>query len=146
MVDVGGKDASRRKALARGRVEFGAEAYEALRENRTAKGDALAVARIAGILAAKRTGDLIPLCHPLPLSHVKLEFELIDDERALRILASTSCEGPTGVEMEALTAVSVAALTIYDMLKAMDKGIRITDIELLEKTGGKSGHWKREEL
>jgi cyclic pyranopterin monophosphate synthase len=145
MVDVGGKDAKPRKALAQGRVELGATAFAALRENRVVKGDALAVAQVAGILAAKRTGDLIPLCHPLPLSHVGLEFEFIDDEYALRILASASCESATGVEMEALTAVSLAALTIYDMLKALDKGIRITDIELLEKSGGKSGHWKREE-
>jgi len=145
MVDVGGKNSTRRKALARGRVELGGEAFEALRENRASKGDALSTAQIAGILAAKKTGELIPLCHPLPLSHVGVDFELLEDEQALRILASASCEGTTGVEMEALTAVSVAALTIYDMLKALDKGIRITGIELLEKSGGKSGHWKREE-
>ncbi len=144
MVDVGGKKISARKAVASGRVELGEAAFEALRENRAGKGDALSVAQVAGILAAKRTGELIPLCHPLPLTHVGVEFELLEDDRAVRIVASAACEGVTGVEMEALTAVSVAALTLYDMLKALDKGIRIAEVQLLEKSGGKSGHWKRE--
>ncbi|MBC8366713.1 cyclic pyranopterin monophosphate synthase MoaC [bacterium] len=144
MVDVSGKTAGARSALAQGRVELGKVAFDALRENRASKGDALSVAQVAGILAAKKTGELIPLCHPLPLSHVSVDFELLEDERAVRIEARAACEGATGVEMEALTAVSLAALTIYDMLKALDKGIRITGIELLEKSGGKSGHWKRE--
>ena len=144
MVDVSGKNSSSRSALAQGRVELGEEAFTALIENGASKGDALSVAQVAGILAAKKTGELIPLCHPLPLSHVGVDFELLHDERAVRVIARVSCEGATGVEMEALTAVSLAALTIYDMLKALDKNIRITGIELLEKTGGKSGHWKRE--
>ncbi len=144
MVDVGGKEISARKAIASGRVELGESAFRALLENRASKGDALSVAQVAGILAAKKTGELIPLCHPLPLSQVGVEFELLEDDRAVRITASAACEGVTGVEMEALTAVSLAALTLYDMLKALDKGIRITDVKLLEKSGGKSGHWKRE--
>ncbi len=144
MVDVSGKTSSARSALAQGRVELSEVAFKALIENAASKGDALSVAQVAGILAAKKTGELIPLCHPLPLSHVGIDFELLHEECTVKVVARASCEGATGVEMEALTAVSLAALTIYDMLKALDKSIRITGIELLKKTGGKSGHWKRE--
>jgi len=145
MVDVGDKKTSARRALACGRVEMGAAAFEALGSGSAGKGDVLAVARVAGILAAKRTGELIPLCHPLALDHVAVDFELLEGESALEIRGSAACTGRTGVEMEALCAVGVAALTVYDMLKSMDKGMRITGIELMEKSGGKSGRWTREE-
>ena len=144
MVDVGAKESTRRRAVAGARVHMNAEACAALAENRAAKGDVLAVAQIAGIAAAKKTGELIPLCHPLPLEHVALHFALDAGTRVLTIRAEASLTGKTGVEMEALTAVAVAALTVYDMLKAVDRGIRITDIELIEKSGGKSGEWRRE--
>ena len=144
MVDVGGKPVTARRALAEARVSMGEAAWSALSENRAAKGDVLAVARIAGISAAKRTGELIPLCHPLGLDSVSVEFELDEESRGVRVLAEARCEGRTGVEMEALTAASLAALTIYDMLKAVEKGIEIGGLRLLEKSGGKSGDWRRE--
>jgi len=144
MVDVGGKPATARRALAEATVSMGDEAWRALAENRSAKGDVLAVARVAGISAAKRAGELIPLCHPLGLDSVSVEFELDEAARAVRVLAEARCEGRTGVEMEALTAASLAALTIYDMLKAVEKGIEIGGLRLLEKSGGKSGDWRRE--
>ncbi len=143
MVDVGDKPSTRRRARARGRVKMGETAFAALTENRAAKGDVLAVARIAGIAAAKRTGDLIPLCHPLPLEHVSVSFMVDAEARELRIEALAAVTGKTGIEMEAITAVSVAALTVYDMLKAVDREISITDIELVEKSGGRSGEWRR---
>ena len=139
MVDVGDKPLSRRRAVARGRVRMAPATAERLRA--LPKGDALAVARIAGIQAAKRTSELIPLCHPLPLSHVSVELSPI--ARGYRIEARVRTSGQTGVEMEALTAVSVAALTIYDMVKAVDKEMVIGGICLLEKTGGRSGHYRR---
>ncbi len=145
MVDVGDKTPTTRRAVASGRVEMGEAAFAALRDNTAAKGDVLGVARIAGISAAKRTGELIPLCHPLGLDHVEVNFELFDEDgrRGVGIVAVSRCHGKTGIEMEAMTAVSVAALTVYDMLKAVDREIRLTEIELLEKSGGKSGDWKR---
>lgn len=143
MVDVGGKEATRRRAVARGEVELGLAAWNALMEDTLPKGDAIAAARLAGIQAAKRTSDLIPLCHPLPITKVSVDFTPIKSRRVVRIRAEVHCDGKTGVEMEALTAVAVAALTLYDMLKAVDKALRIGPIELLEKSGGKSGHWKR---
>ncbi|MCP4547768.1 MAG: cyclic pyranopterin monophosphate synthase MoaC [bacterium] len=145
MVDVGDKEITRRQAAAAGRVEMGEVAFDALRDNTVAKGDVLGVARVAGICAAKRTGELIPLCHPLGLDHVELDFTLFEDDdlRGVEIIGVARCTGRTGVEMEAMTAVSVAALTVYDMLKAVDREIRLTGIELLEKSGGKSGVWKR---
>ncbi|MDP6418189.1 MAG: cyclic pyranopterin monophosphate synthase MoaC [Candidatus Krumholzibacteria bacterium] len=142
MVDVGDKKLSARMARARARVQLGQESMEALREN--PKGDVFAVARIAGIQAAKRCGELIPLCHPIPLHHVSVDLHLEVESREILIESRVSCEGKTGVEMEALSAVSVSALTVYDMLKAVDKGIRIREIFLLEKSGGRSGHWQRE--
>lgn len=143
MVDVGRKDATSRRAVARGRVLFGEEAFERLRENSLAKGDAIGVARLAGIQAAKRTSDLIPLCHPIPLEHVDVEIALVEEELAAVVTASAGARWSTGVEMEALVAAGAACLTLYDMAKGIDKGITITDLQLLEKSGGKSGDWKR---
>lgn len=144
MVDVGGKHASERAALAAAVVTMRAETLAAIKDNQLAKGEVLAVARVAGIQAAKRCSDLIPLCHPLALSKVQVEFAQLSDCQ-LEVRAQCRVTGQTGVEMEALTAVSVAALTIYDMCKALDKGMIISDVRLLEKTGGKSGDWLREQ-
>jgi len=142
MVDTSAKAQTARRARASARVLMSPETVEAVRAHRTPKGDPLEAARIAGIMAAKRTADLIPLCHPLPLTHADVRAELHDDGVYLEAEAATTAQ--TGVEMEALTAVAVAALTVYDMCKAIEKGITITDIRLEEKTGGKSGMWKRE--
>lgn len=139
MVDVSGKAPTKRTARARGFVRMRPAVLKALPEN--PKGNPLEVARIAGVMAAKRTHELIPLCHPLALSHVDVDAVVMKDGIALEATVSTT--GPTGVEMEALTAVTVAALTIYDMTKALDKGISIERVELMEKTGGKSGHYQR---
>jgi cyclic pyranopterin phosphate synthase len=139
MVDVGAKDATRRTARAHAFVRMNRAVLDALPNN--PKGDPLAVARIAGVLAAKRTSDLIPLCHSLPLSHADVEIAV--ESEGVRIVASAATTAQTGVEMEALTAACVAALTIYDMTKALDKGIEIQDVFLLEKTGGKSGDYTR---
>lgn len=142
MVDVGGKSATRRVARASGRVVMQATTLKLVQDRSLAKGDVLEVARLAGIMAAKKTGDLIPLCHPLPLDSVQIDFTF-PDESSVRIEATAAITAKTGVEMEALTAVSVAALTIYDMCKAVDKAMRIVEIQLEEKTGGKSGHFRR---
>ncbi len=139
MVDVSGKEPTKREAVARGRVVLGEKVLAAVRDRSLPKGDLFPVARIAGILAAKKVDELIPLCHPLPLSQVEIDFELEPESQSLVIEARVKTVAPTGVEMEALTAVSVAALTVYDMCKALDKGIRITDIRLVKKSGGKSG-------
>ncbi len=141
MVDTGNKAISARRAVASARVLMSAETVAALREHRTPKGDPLEAARLAGIMAAKRTADLIPLCHPLPLTHVDIQAQV--EESGVSLQAEVSTNAQTGVEMEALTAVSVAALTIYDMCKALEKGITITDIRLESKTGGKSGDYQR---
>jgi cyclic pyranopterin phosphate synthase len=143
MVDVGSKRPCRRRALARGRVLLNAAAYRQLRENRLAKGDAAAVARLAGIQAAKRTAEWIPLCHSVPLDHLDLSLEYLDDERAVELRAESRARWTTGVEMEALVAVSAACLAIYDLAKAVDRAITITDVQLLLKEGGKSGKWVR---
>ncbi|HEY3884848.1 MAG TPA: cyclic pyranopterin monophosphate synthase MoaC [Vicinamibacterales bacterium] len=140
MVDVGGKTPSAREAVARGRIAISAEAAKAVRSGRTKKGDPLETARLAGIMAAKQTSALIPLCHPLALSFVDVQIAF--RARGYDIEARVRTNGPTGVEMEALTAVSVAALTLYDMLKAIDKGMVIGSIRLIEKRGGKSGTWR----
>ncbi|MBV9613543.1 MAG: cyclic pyranopterin monophosphate synthase MoaC [Acidobacteriaceae bacterium] len=140
MVDVGKKEITERSATAQGFVRMSREVLAALPSN--PKGDPLEVARIAGISAAKKTSDLIPLCHQLPLTHVSIELEI--EERGVRIRATAATAARTGVEMEALTAVAVAALTIYDMTKALDKGIEIGEIHLVEKSGGKSGAYRRE--
>jgi cyclic pyranopterin phosphate synthase len=118
--------------------------FELIQQGGHKKGDVLGIARIAGIMAAKKTSDLIPLCHPLALTKVTIDFQLLDDQAAVQCRAQVNTSGQTGVEMEALTAVQVALLTIYDMCKAVDKGMIMTDIRLLEKAGGKSGHWVRE--
>ena len=141
MVDVTGKEVTARTATARGRVEVSPAVVELLRGEGVPKGDALAVARVAGIMAAKRTPDLIPLCHPLAIGGVEVELVVEDD--AVAISAEVRTADRTGVEMEALTAVSVAALTVIDMVKAVDKLARITDIEVVAKSGGKSGDWHR---
>lgn len=142
MVDVGGKAETQRRAVASGRITMSAEALEAIRAGNAPKGDVLGTARIAGIMAAKRTGDLIPLCHPLGLEAVNIEFAF--EDAAIRATATASLTGKTGVEMEAMTAVSVALLTIYDMAKAIDKGMVIGEVRLIAKTGGKSGDWRAE--
>lgn len=139
MVEVGEKAVTRREAVAEGFVVMSAEALAAVVERRAKKGDVLLIAQIAGISAAKRTGDLIPLCHPLGLDGVDVGLSVVTG--GVRIEASARCTGKTGVEMEALTAVSVAALTVYDMLKAVDKAMRIEGIRLLKKSGGRSGDW-----
>jgi cyclic pyranopterin phosphate synthase len=143
MVDVGGKPATARRAVASGRITMSAEALAAIREGNAPKGDVLSAARLAGIMAAKRTGDLIPLCHPLGLEAVSVEFAY--EANGIRATATASLTGKTGVEMEAMTAVSLALLTIYDMAKAIDKGMVISDIRLIAKSGGKSGDWKAAE-
>ncbi|WP_096087277.1 cyclic pyranopterin monophosphate synthase MoaC [Agaribacterium haliotis] len=144
MVDISGKAPSKRVALAQSSIQLGEEAYTLLVEGKHKKGDVFAVARIAGIQAAKRCSDLIPLCHPLMLSKVSVDFDKDGDTHTITAIARCELEGKTGVEMEALTAASVATLTIYDMCKAVDKGMRIVNTELLEKHGGKSGSWARE--
>jgi cyclic pyranopterin phosphate synthase len=141
MVDVGGKPVTAREALARGSITMSAQALRLVRRGGLAKGDPLEVARLAGIMAAKRTAGLIPLCHPLPLTHVSVELTPL--RRRYRIEARVRTSSQTGVEMEALTAVAVAALTIYDMVKAVDKEMVIGDICLVEKKGGRSGHYRR---
>ena len=140
MVDVGGKAETKRSATATGRIRMSPEALAAVRDGSGPKGDVLAAARIAGIMAAKKTAELIPLCHSLALDQVHVEFAFEDD--AIRASATASLSGKTGIEMEALTATSLALLTIYDMAKALDKGMVIDGVRLLAKTGGKSGDWR----
>lgn len=140
MVDVSGKADTVRQAVAQGRIDMSQQAAQAIATGAAKKGDVLAVARVAGIMAAKKTSDLIPLCHPLMLSKVTLD--LVPDDRGVTATATVRLTGQTGVEMEALTAVSVALLTIYDMAKSVDKSMIIKDIKLIEKTGGKSGDWR----
>lgn len=142
MVDVGGKPVTARLARAEGRVVMSPETLRSIHDRRIAKGDVFEVARLAGIMAAKKTADLIPLCHPLGLDAVTLDFETPDD-RTVRLVSTVSVRARTGVEMEALTAVTVAALTIYDMCKSVDRGISLGPFELLEKSGGKSGRFVR---
>lgn len=139
MVDISAKDTTVREAVAEGRITLSAEALAAVRAGAVKKGDVLATARIAGIMAAKKTSDLIPLCHPLALSKVAVDFEFEDG--GIRVVALARLSGQTGVEMEALTAATVALLTIYDMAKALDKAMLISDVRLLSKSGGKSGDW-----
>jgi len=143
MVDVAGKDPSHRRAVAQGTIHMQANTLAMIQAGDHKKGDVLGIARIAGIMAAKKTADLIPLCHPLMLSHVQLDFRITPDVAAITCFATVETDGKTGVEMEALTAVQVALLTIYDMCKAVDRGMRMSDIQLDEKKGGKSGHWSR---
>jgi cyclic pyranopterin monophosphate synthase len=142
MVDVSDKPATERLAIAEGRVVMSKATLELIRSGNAKKGDVLGTARIAGIMAAKRTSELIPLCHPLALSKVTLDIEPDDELPGCLVRAAVKVTGPTGVEMEALTAVSIACLTIYDMIKAVERGVRIEGIHLVEKKGGKSGHYR----
>ena len=142
MVDVSAKEVTERLAVAEGFVAMATETLELIRSGSAKKGDVLATARIAGIMAAKRTHDLIPLCHPLMISKIAIDFEESDSPPGIRVEASVKLKGQTGVEMEALTAVSVACLTIYDMVKAVDRSMSFTSIRLLEKRGGRSGHYQ----
>jgi cyclic pyranopterin phosphate synthase len=144
MVDVGDKDVTRRMAVAEGWIRMQAATLDRIVAGAHAKGDVLGVARLAGIMAAKRTADLIPLCHPLALTRVAVDLEPQPEHSAVRCQATVETLGRTGVEMEALTAVQVALLTVYDMCKAVDRGMTMTDIRLLEKTGGQSGAWRRQ--
>ncbi|MFB9157759.1 cyclic pyranopterin monophosphate synthase MoaC [Chromobacterium violaceum] len=142
MVDVGGKAATARRAVAEGVIRMLPATFALVKDGGHKKGDVLGIARVAAIMAAKKTWDLIPLCHPIALTRLAVEFELLDGESAVRIAATAECIGQTGVEMEALTAVNVGLLTIYDMCKAVDRGMEITGVRLLEKDGGKSGSWR----
>ncbi|NWG46116.1 MAG: cyclic pyranopterin monophosphate synthase MoaC [Alphaproteobacteria bacterium] len=142
MVDVSEKAPSRRQAVAEARISMSAEAFAAITQGRAPKGDVLAAARIAGILAAKRTPELIPLCHPLPLTGAEIEITPEPEASTFRIRSTVRVAGRTGVEMEALTAAAVAALTLYDMAKALDRGMEIGGLRLIEKAGGRSGHYK----
>jgi len=143
MVDVGGKEPTRRTARAAGRVSMGEKAYRLARAGDLPKGDLLAVARVAGIMAAKATPQLIPLCHVIALNAIAVDFEWEDETRCIRVESSASARDVTGVEMEALTACTVACLALYDMIKGVDKGAVIGPVRLVEKTGGKSGHFRR---
>ena len=145
MVDVGSKESTRRTAIAKGKVVMNPDTYQMVQEGKAAKGDVIAVSRIAGIMASKKVDSIIPLCHPLGLDSVVIDFQFEDDGKTIGIEAQVSCSGKTGVEMEALTAVSVAALTLYDMCKSVDRSMLISDICLLQKSGGKSGTFIREQ-
>jgi len=144
MVDIAGKPSSDRSASARAIVQLSPDTVRTVLQGNAPKGDVIAVARIAGIQAAKRTSELIPLCHPLPLTHVDVHASIDQTAGEVRLTASARTEGPTGVEMEALTAATVAALTVYDMVKGLERGARIAEVVLLEKSGGRSGSWRRE--
>jgi cyclic pyranopterin phosphate synthase len=145
MVDVSGKDETARVAVARGKVAMAPDTFRLVMDRKMSKGDVLEVARLAGIMAAKKTPDIIPLCHPLNLTNVTVDFHPDADKSTIEVEAAAKVNGKTGVEMEALTAVAAACLTVYDMCKAVDKGMVITDIRLMEKSGGKSGRYVREE-
>jgi cyclic pyranopterin phosphate synthase len=144
MVDVGAKRTTRRSAVAEGVVRFNRAAFRALRENRLAKGDALAVARLAGIQAAKRTDEWVPLCHSIPLDHLAVDIDLDEEQQAARVTVEARARWTTGVEMEALVAVSASCLALYDMAKALDRSIRIEQVGLVAKRGGRSGAWQRD--
>ena len=141
MVDIAEKPSTARRAQAAGRIVMQAETLDLIRQGKHRKGDVLGVARIAGIMATKRAADLVPMCHPLALTHVAIEFDVDSAANAIECTVSAETTGQTGVEMEALTGVQVSLLTIYDMCKAVDRGMVISDVRLLEKSGGKSGHW-----
>ncbi|MGB5822991.1 MAG: cyclic pyranopterin monophosphate synthase MoaC [Proteocatella sp.] len=143
MVDVSEKEVTQRTAIAHAQIQMNEETFQKVKQGYMKKGDVLAVAQVAGISGAKKTWDIIPMCHPLMLTGIDIEFEYDDENSMIHIYATVSNEGKTGVEMEALTACTTAALTIYDMCKAIDKDMEISNIHLLEKKGGKSGHYKR---
>lgn len=144
MVDVGAKQESERRAVAEGSIRMSPETLGQVASNQNKKGDVLSVAQLAGIMAAKRTADLVPLCHPLSLTHVSVELECQSENSAVYCRAVAETKDRTGVEMEALNAVQVALLTVYDMCKAIDRGMVIEQVQLVEKSGGRSGHWKRD--
>jgi cyclic pyranopterin phosphate synthase len=146
MVDVSEKPVTARRAVAEGRVTMSTAAFRQVRDAAVAKGDVLAVAEVAGVMAAKKTGELIPLCHPLALNRVRVELDLVEEWPGVRVTATVAATARTGVEMEALTAVSVACLTVYDMVKAVDRAMCITAIRLLEKAGGTRGDWRAANL
>ena len=143
MVDIADKAATARRAVAAGRIVMQAQTLELIQQGKHKKGDVLGVARIAGIMATKRTADLVPMCHPLALTHVSVEFAVDAEGCAIDCTVTAETTGQTGVEMEALTGVQISLLTVYDMCKAVDRGMVISDVRLLEKSGGKSGHWQR---
>lgn len=143
MVDVTGKKSTVREAVAQGYVQMKPETLKKIKEGQIKKGDVLAVAQVAGIMAAKKTAEIIPMCHPLQITKAGLSFKLLEKQSQIRIQATIFCTDRTGVEMEALLAAAVAALTIYDMCKAVDRGMTISQVELVKKTGGKSGEWKK---
>ena len=144
MVDVGDKANTQRRAVAEGVIRMKSETLSLIVDGSSGKGDVLGIARVAGIMAAKKTSDLVPLCHPLAISKVAVDFEIQCEHSAVTCRATVHTNGQTGVEMEALTAVQIALLTVYDMCKAVDRGMTITDVRLMEKSGGKSGSWQRE--
>lgn len=145
MVDVGDKPTTVRRAVATGRIIMQADTLKLIESGNSKKGDVLGIARIAGIMAAKKTSDLIPLCHPIPITSIEIDFQFEKDSSSILCTTTVATQAQTGIEMEALTAVQVALLTIYDMCKAADRGMSMTEIQLLEKSGGKSGRWKRDE-
>jgi cyclic pyranopterin monophosphate synthase len=142
MVDVGEKPVTKRTAIAEGLVRMSTEAFGLVRDNAIAKGDVLRIAEVAGVMGGKQTGNLIPLCHPLPLDAIQVECEMVESLNAVKVTATATNTGRTGVEMEAMTAVAIACLTVYDMVKAADKGMVVEGIRLLSKTGGRSGDWR----
>ncbi len=142
MVDIGDKDSTARRAVVKGQITMQAETLALIQQGGHKKGDVLGIARTAGIMATKRTPDLIPLCHPLALTHVSVDFDINDQSNSIECTVCTETRGQTGVEMEALTGAQIALLTIYDMCKAVDRGMVIGDVRLVEKSGGKSGHWQ----
>ena len=144
MVDVGDKPVTHRVAVAEGTIHMRPETLDLILEGKHKKGDVLSIARIAGMIAAKKTAELIPLCHPISITHIEIELEPQKKNHAIYCRATTETRDQTGVEMEALTAVQISLLTIYDMCKAVDRGMKINNVQLLEKSGGKSGHWKRQ--
>ena len=144
MVDVGDKSVTQRRAVAEGRIQMKAETLQRIIQGEHKKGDVLGIARVAGIMAAKKTSELIPLCHPLQLNNVDIELIIEEEKSSVHCIAEVKTSGKTGVEMEALTAVQITLLTIYDMCKAMDRGMTMSDIGLMSKSGGKSGEWKRD--
>ena len=145
MVDIGDKEISARRAVVKGCISMQAETLELIKAGKHKKGDVLGIARVAGIMASKRTPDLIPLCHPISLTHVSIDFEIDNSNNRIECTVCTETSGQTGVEMEALTAAQITLLTIYDMCKAVDRGMVISDVRLIEKSGGKSGHWQAED-
>ena len=144
MVDVGEKPSTRRRAVAEGRIMTQPDTLKLIESGGHKKGDVLGIARVAAIMAAKKTSDLIPLCHPIPITAIEIDFRIDNENHSVCCRATVSTQAQTGIEMEALTAVQIALLTIYDMCKAVDRAMSITEVRLVEKSGGKSGHWKRD--